>query len=116
MKNIISVDRDDACIRYRETQMEYLNDCQDDVAVPEFSADLMQLSEELSGLSSQELETSRRMFRKLFSSGATMMLLNSEDFHILEKFESNGVTDWCVIIFTSCGQPIGKFTRDDVTW
>ena len=116
MKNILSVDRDEAYINYREIQMDHLKDCQSDVSIQEFSADLMQFSEELSSLSSKDLDVSRRAFLRLFKSGATMMMLSSEDFAILENWEKNGIQDWEVIVFTSCGAPIGKFTRDEVTW
>ena len=95
--------------------MDYLRETQEDIHPVEFAGSLAELARELQELSSENLEVARKAFREIFRVGSTMMLVNSQDFETLERFEKDS-KEWQVLVFTEDGKPVGLFDRETVTW
>ena len=83
--------------------------------IREYASDLIRLGEEIKGMLSINSQVAPAMFRKLFSEGATMMMLENKDFEQLEKWHENG-EDFNVVVFRQNGDPVGLFTKEQVVW
>ena len=64
---------------------------------------------------SDDLEVSRTAFEESFSRGETMMMMDSEQEKLLDKWADDG-EEFQIAIFTRDGRPIGVFKKDSVCW
>ena len=115
IKNTVIVSAEQAATSYNEAMIEHLYHDRKYMAIGEYASDLIRLGEEIKGMLSTSSQVAPGTFRKLFSEGATMMMLESEDFEQLEKWHENG-EDFNVVVFRENGDPVGLFTKEHVVW
>lgn len=113
-KNTLTVDRETAAVAYTESMMEHLRLYREDLHIQEFADDLKQFANDVLGMLSSNLETSREAFENAFRAGYTMMML-PEEIDTLEKWAQAG-EDFQVVVFTSEGKPVGAFNQEIVQW
>ncbi len=114
MKNILTVDREQAARNYAVSQMEYLNCSIEGLHIDEFACEMARVAEDVQALVSADLEESRLAFRRVFQEGHTIAML-PHDLVSLEKW-SEAKEEFQVIVFTADGRPVGCFDQDQVQW
>lgn len=115
IKNTVSVYQEEAVARFRESMMEYLSDVQSDTTVEEFITDLEIFNRDLKSINSQQASISLPAFKRLFSQGYTMMMMDPKEFDMLEDLSKNG-EDFNVIIFRQDGEPVGLVSKEFLNW
>lgn len=113
MKNTALVYAEKLTLNYRLAVMEHLYTDMEYMEPAEFATDLAKLAADLNGMSSLN---AFKTFKELFRTGCTMMLLDANDFEILDKWSENEEDFQLVILRESDGSAVGVIQKDGLCW
>ena len=117
-KNLLILDREQAICNYQKNMMCCLNDFLKfgDASAPRsFLKSLGNFYLPLKDMLSDDLEVSRTAFGESFSRGETMMMMDSEQEKMLDKW-ADAKENFQIVVFTDNCRPIGIFNQDVVCW
>ena len=106
-KHVITVDKYEAIERYNDVTLEHLQ-CDLKASEYEYCEDLINLGLELKRLHNNE-------FTKFFKNGATMFLLENDDFQLLED-EVDNKEFFFEIVVKDGDKIVEIISSADVTW
>ena len=107
IKNTIIVQKDKAIEQYNDSVLDRIQ-CDLKASDYEYCEDLITLGNELKRLHDNE-------FTIFFKDGATMLLLESDDFQLLED-EVDNKDFFFEIVVMDGGRVVETISSDDVTW
>ena len=106
-KHVILVQKDKAIEQYNDAVLDRIQ-CDLKASDYEYCEDLINLGQELRRLHNNE-------FTKFFKDGATMLLLESDDFQLLED-EVDNKDFFFEIVVMDGDRVVETISSDDVTW
>lgn len=113
MKNTALVYAEQLALNYRTSVMEHLYTDMEYLEPAQFATDLAELAADLKGMSSLD---AFKTFKELFRTGYTMMLVDADDFKILDKWSENEEDFQLVILRESDGSAVGVIQKDGLSW
>lgn len=113
MKNTALVYAEKLTLNYRLAVMEHLYTDMEYMEPAEFATDLAKLAADLKGMGSRD---AFKTFKELFRTGCTMMLVDADDFEILDKWSENEEDFQLVILRESDDSAVGVIQKDGLCW
>lgn len=116
MKNTALVYAEQLTLNYRQAVMEHLYTDIEYLEPAEFANELVELAADLKGMSSRDAFDAFKTFKELFRTGYTMMLVDADDFKILDKWSENEEDFQLIILRESDGSAVGVIQKDGLCW